>query len=94
MREIAESQTDDDLRYLHNWDLEKHCPLIKIIRDYSHPVYETFFRWSIENINELEIDCLPITYITETYPDFYDFFIFHGMRKFKQKIKTIIFSRG
>ncbi|XP_029176660.1 thyrotropin-releasing hormone-degrading ectoenzyme-like isoform X3 [Nylanderia fulva] len=59
------------ISHMKNWDLEKHCPVIKVERNYDDPKNRTFV-W-IENTDTLKIECIPITFTTETSPDFNNF---------------------
>ncbi|XP_029173424.1 thyrotropin-releasing hormone-degrading ectoenzyme-like isoform X2 [Nylanderia fulva] len=59
------------ISHMKNWDLEKHCPVIKVERNYDDPKNRTFV-W-IENIDTLKIECIPITFTTQTSPDFNNF---------------------
>ncbi|XP_029159568.1 leucyl-cystinyl aminopeptidase-like isoform X2 [Nylanderia fulva] len=61
---------DISLQTMKYWTSEKHCPIIRIERDYN-------FTWdrmhiSIQNYDILKIDCLLVTYTTQTYPNFND----------------------
>ncbi|XP_029160193.1 aminopeptidase N-like [Nylanderia fulva] len=52
-----------------NWILEEHCPLIKVERNYGL-LGKTKIYLSIQNPDTLKIDCLPVTYTTQSVPDF------------------------
>ncbi|XP_029177613.1 aminopeptidase N-like [Nylanderia fulva] len=63
---------------MKNWDSEKYCPLIKVVRNYDDPKNRTFV-W-IENIDTLKIQCIPITFTTQTSSDFNNF-IYYSLCK-------------
>ncbi|XP_029177882.1 aminopeptidase N-like [Nylanderia fulva] len=53
------------------WTLEEHCPLIKVVRNYGGPWIDVHV--SIQNYDTLQIDCIPVTFTTQTYPNFNNF---------------------
>ncbi|XP_029173418.1 uncharacterized protein LOC114942268 [Nylanderia fulva] len=61
----------EHISHMNNWDSEKHCPVIKVGRKYDDPKNRTFV-W-IENTDTLKIECIPITFTTQTSPDFDNF---------------------
>ncbi|XP_029155000.1 uncharacterized protein LOC114928071 [Nylanderia fulva] len=53
------------------WSSEKHCPLIKVKRNYSDPMSQTTV--SIQYIDILKIRHIPITFTTEASLNFNNF---------------------
>ncbi|XP_029157634.1 aminopeptidase N-like isoform X2 [Nylanderia fulva] len=49
----------------------RQCPIIKIIRNYEDAMSQA--NVSIQNIDTLHIDCVPLTFTTQTSPDFNNF---------------------
>ncbi|XP_029169380.1 aminopeptidase N-like [Nylanderia fulva] len=54
-----------------DWALEKYFPLIKVVRNYHDISSEA--KVSIQYIDTLNIDCLPVTFTTEISLDFNNF---------------------
>ncbi|XP_029173558.1 endoplasmic reticulum aminopeptidase 2-like isoform X2 [Nylanderia fulva] len=74
MRDIASDVNQDivsQLTKMENWASEIHCPLIKLERNYDNP--ESLAILSIQNIDTLKIRCIPVTFTTQTFPDFNNF---------------------
>ncbi|XP_029166548.1 thyrotropin-releasing hormone-degrading ectoenzyme-like [Nylanderia fulva] len=65
------------------WASEKHCPLIKVKRNYSDPMNQTTV--SVQYIDILKIRHIPITFTTEASPNFNNFFhlFLHASHDFK-----------
>ncbi|XP_029155143.1 aminopeptidase N-like isoform X2 [Nylanderia fulva] len=59
---------DISLQTMKYWTLEEHCPLIKVVRNYDNP--KSNYRISIQNFDILKIDCVPVTYVIQSLPDF------------------------
>ncbi|XP_029162772.1 aminopeptidase N-like [Nylanderia fulva] len=53
------------------WDFEKHCPLIKVVRNYNDPMSQATV--TTQYIDILKIRYIPITFTTEASPDFNNF---------------------
>ncbi|XP_029168959.1 thyrotropin-releasing hormone-degrading ectoenzyme-like isoform X2 [Nylanderia fulva] len=74
--DTAVGKTHFAIRIINNWQLETHCPIIKIIRNHTddhslHFVSEVIVL--IQNTDTLKIDCLPVTFTTEASPNFNNF---------------------
>ncbi|XP_029161797.1 aminopeptidase N-like [Nylanderia fulva] len=70
-REVVDAaeKTNISLKTMNYWDMEKHCPIIKVIRNYNTNEVNV----SIQNIDTLRIDCLPVTFSTEASANFNNF---------------------
>ncbi|XP_029156035.1 thyrotropin-releasing hormone-degrading ectoenzyme-like isoform X2 [Nylanderia fulva] len=56
---------------MKDWALEKHCPLIKVERNYSDLMSPTHVR--IQYNDTLKIRCISVTFTTQTFLDFNNF---------------------
>ncbi|XP_029160195.1 aminopeptidase N-like [Nylanderia fulva] len=63
--------TEISLQTMEYWTLEEHCPLIKVVRNYSD--HGSYIHVSVQNYDTLEIDCIPVTFTTQTYTNFNNF---------------------
>ncbi|XP_029160260.1 aminopeptidase N-like isoform X2 [Nylanderia fulva] len=50
------------------WTLEEHCPLIKVVQNYTNS--RSHYNISIQNSDILKINCVPVTYTIQSVPDF------------------------
>ncbi|XP_029156058.1 aminopeptidase N-like [Nylanderia fulva] len=60
-----------DIGSMDNWASEKHCPIVKVVRNYRNPISQTKV-W-IQYIDLLKNRCIPVTFTTQEFPDFNNF---------------------
>ncbi|XP_029156065.1 leucyl-cystinyl aminopeptidase-like isoform X2 [Nylanderia fulva] len=78
-KEVVADAKKQNISYISNitletmkyWTLEEHCPLIKVIRSYNESWSKMHI--SIQNSDILRIYCMPVTFTTQTYPNFTSF---------------------
>ncbi|XP_029169367.1 aminopeptidase M1-like [Nylanderia fulva] len=61
------------LTRIEDWALEKHCPVIKAVRNYHDRKIISKVNVSIQYIDTLKIGCIPVTFTTEASLDFNNF---------------------
>ncbi|XP_029160350.1 uncharacterized protein LOC114932355 isoform X2 [Nylanderia fulva] len=59
------------LTKMEDWALEKHCPLIKVERNYFDSMSPTNVQ--IQYDDTLKIRCISVTFTTQTFPNFNNF---------------------
>ncbi|XP_029162774.1 aminopeptidase N-like [Nylanderia fulva] len=72
MRDVATKMNfAPKLIRMEEWASEKHCPLIKVVRNYNDPMSQATV--TTQYIDILEVRYIPITFTTEASPDFNNF---------------------